>query len=201
MTDRKPLRADAEANRRAIMSAGTRVLAESPEATLETVAQEAGVSRRTVYAHFRSRDELIAAIATAVGDDVHDRVAGIEDSEDPLVSLARLVHATSSQLAQHRRLGRVALREGGRADEKQRMTVVRRRLLSLVTEARRRHLVREDLPVDAQAHLVTGVQLAIFEAVVAGDLPERDASRAATTSTLAVLGVPAAEIARVEAQL
>ncbi|MBF6238206.1 TetR family transcriptional regulator [Nocardia otitidiscaviarum] len=55
-------RADAERSRTAILDAATRLLAERPDAGLAAVAAAAGVTRQTIYAHFSSREELLAAV-------------------------------------------------------------------------------------------------------------------------------------------
>jgi|SRR5829696_1062922 len=54
-------REDARRNRERIVSAAGRLLAQSPSASLEDVAAAAGVSRTTIYRHFRDRDTLVAA--------------------------------------------------------------------------------------------------------------------------------------------
>ena len=55
-------RSDALQNRQAILDAASAVLGERPEAGLTEVAQAAGISRKTLYAHFASRDALIQAL-------------------------------------------------------------------------------------------------------------------------------------------
>jgi AcrR family transcriptional regulator len=61
-TDR-PLRADAERNRRAIIDAATTVFAEEGTAvTLEHIADVAGVGVGTIYRRFSSVDELVAEV-------------------------------------------------------------------------------------------------------------------------------------------
>lgn len=56
------LRADAVYNRQAILNAAAAVLGERPEAGLAEVAQAAGISRKTLYTHFASREVLINAL-------------------------------------------------------------------------------------------------------------------------------------------
>jgi serine phosphatase RsbU (regulator of sigma subunit) len=56
-------RSDARKNREAILDAAGRLLEQSPAVTLDDVAVAAGVSRSTVYRHFRNRHELLVALA------------------------------------------------------------------------------------------------------------------------------------------
>ena len=60
-------RADARRSIDAIVSAARTVLGERPDASMEDIAAAAGVTRQTVYAHFPSRDALIAALLHALG--------------------------------------------------------------------------------------------------------------------------------------
>jgi AcrR family transcriptional regulator len=73
---RRKRRADAERARDAVLHAAVQLLGSRPEASLEEIAAAAGVVRQTVYAHFRSRESLLAAVVdhitaetvTALGD-------------------------------------------------------------------------------------------------------------------------------------
>jgi AcrR family transcriptional regulator len=60
-------RSDARRSIDAILSAARTVLGERPGASMEDIAAAAGVTRQTVYAHFPSREALIAALLHAVG--------------------------------------------------------------------------------------------------------------------------------------
>jgi AcrR family transcriptional regulator len=60
-------RSDARRSIDAILSAARTMLGERPDASMEDIATAAGVTRQTVYAHFPSRDALIAALLHAAG--------------------------------------------------------------------------------------------------------------------------------------
>ncbi|MEU5159567.1 TetR/AcrR family transcriptional regulator [Streptomyces sp. NPDC020875] len=63
---RRKRRADAERSRAAILDAAVRLLRARPDAGLEAVARAAGLTRQTVYAHFASREALLAAVVDRI---------------------------------------------------------------------------------------------------------------------------------------
>lgn len=58
----RPARADARRNVERILEATTELIATDPAVSMERVAEVAGVSRATLYHHFRSRDALMDAL-------------------------------------------------------------------------------------------------------------------------------------------
>jgi AcrR family transcriptional regulator len=60
-------RSDARRSIDAILNAARTMLGERPDASMEDIATAAGVTRQTVYAHFPSRDALIAALLHVAG--------------------------------------------------------------------------------------------------------------------------------------
>lgn len=76
ITRQRRRRADAERSVAAILDAATRVLGQRPNASMDEIARAAGVTRQTVYAHFPSRDVLVAALV----DRATDRVMSTLDS-------------------------------------------------------------------------------------------------------------------------
>jgi AcrR family transcriptional regulator len=61
-------RADFARNERRILDAAARVHSERPSPGMSGIAAEAGVGRATLYRHFATRDELIAALETELLD-------------------------------------------------------------------------------------------------------------------------------------
>ncbi|GAA4927702.1 TetR family transcriptional regulator [Actinomycetospora succinea] len=76
-----PQRADARANRSALLASAARLFTEQgPDVALEAVARDAGVSIATLYRHFPGREDLVAAAyaaeLTALGEiDLEDGTA------------------------------------------------------------------------------------------------------------------------------
>jgi AcrR family transcriptional regulator len=86
------MRADAVRNLETVLTTGARMLAEDPAAGVAAIAAEAGVDRRTVYRHFASRDELLAAVYDARLTAVEEAVEHARLREAPVpVALHRYV--------------------------------------------------------------------------------------------------------------
>jgi serine phosphatase RsbU (regulator of sigma subunit) len=73
---RRRRRADAAQNAERILRAATRLLRADTDASIEEVAEAAGLSRATVYRHFRTRDDLVKLVreqsGAIVDANVHD---------------------------------------------------------------------------------------------------------------------------------
>ena len=88
---RGPLRADARANRFAILEAAVTTLDAAPRASMEDIAATAQVSRATMYAHFANREELVRAAFLRLRAEVDEQLAVLDPAESVLESLGRLV--------------------------------------------------------------------------------------------------------------
>lgn len=101
MTQARKRRVDAERSRAAILDAAVQVLNTDPEASVEAVAAGAGVTRQTVYAHFPSREHLLAAVLDHLTDEA---VAAMDAADldtgpaaDALLRLIDAAHRTSGR--------------------------------------------------------------------------------------------------------
>jgi AcrR family transcriptional regulator len=82
------LRADAERSMRAIMAAAEDVLSASPVATMEQIAEAAGVARATIHRRFASREALIEAMEVTAWREILQAVqAARPHTAPPLVAL------------------------------------------------------------------------------------------------------------------
>jgi serine phosphatase RsbU (regulator of sigma subunit) len=77
-------RADSQGNRERILASASRLLAQSPTATLAEVAAAAGVARSTVYRHFSGRRELVEALGN------HPQIERAAQSREDLLPPGRL---------------------------------------------------------------------------------------------------------------
>ncbi|WP_018681604.1 TetR/AcrR family transcriptional regulator [Actinokineospora enzanensis] len=91
MTRPRPLRADAERSVRAILEAAEQVLARDPAASMEQIAEAAGVARATVHRRFATRQALLDAMATDVVRQLDTLIdEGRPETAPPMVALHRI---------------------------------------------------------------------------------------------------------------
>jgi len=87
----RALRADAERSVRAILEAAERVLADGPAASVEQIAEAAGLTRTTVHRRFASRQAIIDALAVSAKRELADAIEEAHaDQAPPLVALHRV---------------------------------------------------------------------------------------------------------------
>jgi AcrR family transcriptional regulator len=85
-------RSDARRSIDAIIGAARIVLGERPDASMEDIAAAAGVTRQTVYAHFPSRDVLVAALIHAAGAEILAAIDAIHlDTAPPADTLRQFL--------------------------------------------------------------------------------------------------------------
>ncbi|MFD3502589.1 TetR/AcrR family transcriptional regulator [Streptomyces sp. NPDC058676] len=87
----RPLRADAERSVRAILEAAERVLADDAGASMEQIAEAAGLTRITVHRRFANRQALLEALAVSAKQQLLDAIGEARpDSAPALVALYRV---------------------------------------------------------------------------------------------------------------
>jgi AcrR family transcriptional regulator len=89
-------RADAERSVRSVLEAAERLLRQDPTATMEQIAEAAGVSRTTLHRHFTNRDALVSTMAHAAWRQIAEAVEAARPATAP--PLVALHQATASIL-------------------------------------------------------------------------------------------------------
>ncbi|WP_329348006.1 TetR/AcrR family transcriptional regulator [Streptomyces sp. NBC_01261] len=106
--------AKARATRARILDAARRELGRDPDRGLGAVAEAAGVTRRTIYAHFAGRAALVEGLAADAGEAVRRASAVARDpTPNPVTSLAHLVLTLWSVGDRYRTLVALAHRDLG----------------------------------------------------------------------------------------
>jgi AcrR family transcriptional regulator len=108
------LRADARRNRAAVIAAAKRLFAdEGLEAQMPDVAKAAKVGVGTVYRHFPTKDDLIAALAAERFERLAEKAREGLEAEDPWQGFSDFIHFSAQIQADDRGLCEVM---GSRAD-------------------------------------------------------------------------------------
>ncbi|WP_110589876.1 TetR/AcrR family transcriptional regulator [Microbacterium suaedae] len=184
----RSLRRDAVANRQALLDAAGRVLRVSPQASIDAIAAEAGLTRRAVYGHFSSRDELLRELLDRGATQIAGAVADIRH-DDPSVHVALLGSAVWRAIA-HVKLVAQALvsgpleREVGAA-----LAPIRRSLRDAVARGCAAGAFRQDAAPEVIARLVEDSALAVLDAAVAREIPDDEAQRLVSATALGVAGL------------
>jgi AcrR family transcriptional regulator len=102
-TEPRPLRADAERNRRRILDAAREVFAQRGLSVgVDVVAREAGVGVGTIYRRFPTKEQLLQAIVDDRLEELRDRLAGLESVEDPWEAFAAAAQVLAGAAARDR---------------------------------------------------------------------------------------------------
>ncbi|MEU7752933.1 TetR/AcrR family transcriptional regulator [Micromonospora sp. NPDC049101] len=93
-------RADARRNSGAILDAAIRLLDAQPDASLDAIAGAAGVTRQTVYAHFPSREQLMAAVVRRITDEAVAAMDAADPDHGPATDALTRVLTAGAQIAE-----------------------------------------------------------------------------------------------------
>jgi len=189
-------RADAQRSRAIVLDAAIDLLGQRPHASIEEIAAAAGVARQTVYAHYSSRDHLLAAVI----DHLTGEVAAAFDNLDPGQGSA--ADALRSWLAAAwRTLSRypilltsaVATRPG---DEYERHLPITARLTQILQRGREAGELDDHPPISWLVSAIIGLGHAAGQEVAAGRMSLKDAGEAFRDGVIRLCVVPERPVRR-----
>ncbi|GAB3711039.1 TetR/AcrR family transcriptional regulator [Nocardiopsis nanhaiensis] len=196
-------RADARRSRSAILDAAIRLLNDRPDAKMDAVAAEAGVTRQTVYAHFPSRAKLLSAALDRVTEEAVAAMDAADlDSGPAADALLRLVDAAARTAGRYPNLmhwagtkadgaagpgGGESSAEGARADTV-RHGPTADRLRRVIGRGQRSGEFDDGMPVDWLVAAVIAIGHATVVESGEGALSEEEVHRARRTTLLRALG-------------
>ena len=143
----RPLRADAERNRRVVLDVAARVFAERGlGATLNDIAREAGVGVGTVYRRFPDKDALVAALFDVKFTALLDLVRAAAEVPSPGQGLREFIAGAAQARARDRGLGEVLAGAGAPSGEAARKRELLHSLVGeLLARAQAEGTVRPDV--------------------------------------------------------
>lgn len=184
-------RADARLNAEKIVRAAVTCLGRSPEASMNDIAQEAGVGRVTLYAHFPSREALVEAALVrllAQGDEVLGAIDLTGDPRDGLRALMESGWLLIAQAASVLQAAQTAL-PSGRVHELH--AKPEQRVHDLIRRGQAEGVFRADIRAGLLASALHHILHGAANDVAAGRLDPSDAPSFVAEMALAVCAVPA----------
>lgn len=184
-------RADAERSVSAILDAALEGLAGDPDVSMAEIARRAGVSRATTYAHFPTREVLVAAVSERAIDDVATALAAAEpESGGATDALRRVLAVAWRELDRLRAL--VAVNAHLPREEFHRLHVpVLAQLAPLIERGQRDGAFRPQVPVSWHLAMLLAIVHAASDEVRAGRLPAEDVEAAMIVTALGAVAGPA----------
>lgn len=186
--ERRTPRRDAAENREALLTAAATALAEASDASLETIAAAAGLTRRAVYGHFAGRDELVLALIERGTDRLNAVAATVEHDSTP-VAIALLGSRLWGAVEHVRLLAGMALAEPYVERVAVALAPVRERLVELVARGARDGSLRGDIPPGLLARLIEESALAVLLEAARTGISDDEGRRLVMLSVLGTAGL------------
>ena len=184
------LRADAQRSRAAILDAALRVLEEDPDASVEGIATAAGVTRQTVYAHFPSRERLLAAVLDRLTEEAVDAMDAAGPDTGPAAdAVLRVLNAARRASARYPMLlRRFAATQSSAETGREQHEPVAERLRRIVERGQRAGEFDSQPPADWLVTVIIQLGHAAATESDAGRISPDAAEEALSTTVLRVLG-------------
>ncbi|TMR96952.1 TetR/AcrR family transcriptional regulator [Nonomuraea basaltis] len=183
-------RADAQRSRASILDAAVQLLNARPDASVEAIATAAGVTRQTVYAHFPSREQLLAAVLDRITEEAVAAMDAVDLDTGPAAdALLRLLDAGDRTAGRYPVLLQKisSLPVSPQADE-ERHAPVADRLKRVIQRGQATREFDDLLPPDWLVAVTVKLGHTASEEVDAGRMSREQAAQALHTSLLRVFG-------------
>lgn len=181
-------RRDAAENRVALLEAARLALRSDPDASLETIAAAAGLTRRSVYGHFATRDDLVNAVVVAGAERVASSITAVR-GDDPLTTIARIGDVLWAQVDHVRIMAPLAVRGPLRAVTAAALEPVRTLLLHTVQAGIADGSIRPDIDAGVLARLVESTAVGVLEEATRSELSTNAGRRLVMLATLGAVGL------------
>ncbi|MGK9149162.1 TetR/AcrR family transcriptional regulator [Plantibacter flavus] len=181
-------RRDAAENRVALLEAAQLALRSDPDASLETIAATAGLTRRAVYGHFANRDELVNAVVVAGAERVAASITAVR-GDDPLTTIALIGDVLWAQVDHVRIMAPLAVRGPLRTVTAAALQPVRSLLRDTVEAGVAAGSIRPDIDADVLARLVESTAVGVLEEASRSELTTSAGRRLVMLATLGAVGL------------
>jgi AcrR family transcriptional regulator len=189
-------RRDAALNRTAILDAAAVLLNQDSGSSLSAIAAEAGLTRRAVYGHFETRDDLILALLTRgaerIAANIHlDSVDSANG--DSREAIARLGALLWREIGHVQVMAQFAVRGPFMAVVGEALAPLRLLLREVVERGIAAGQLRTDLEASLLARLIEGAALAVLDEATRTPLEGAAGAHLVMTASLGMAGLSWAE--------
>ncbi|MFT7764505.1 TetR/AcrR family transcriptional regulator [Clavibacter tessellarius] len=181
-------RKDAATNRQALIDAAVVALDRDPDASLETIATTAGLSRRAVYGHFATRDDLVREVLQRGARRIVESLAGIAH-DDSRIHVALIGARLWAEVEQVRVMARVAVRGPLAREVGTELAPLRSALQRVVERGIAAGELRGDIPAPTLARLIEGGALAVLDEATRSDIGRAEGHSLVILTSLALCGL------------
>jgi len=186
------LRADAARNVQRILGAATRVLADNRGAGMAEIATASGLARATLYRHFPTRDDLLAAIRAQAYDDAAAAIEACRlDEGTASEALRRLIEALVAVGDRYRFLQKESEGEPAGAPRTKREDRLRRPVLAMIKRGQRNGEFASDLTPTWVARTLAALIPTALRAIEEGEISSEDAALLVYRTALSGVVAPA----------
>ena len=181
-------RRDATQNRAALLEAAKAVLNQDPDASLETIAAAAGLSRRSVYGHFASRDELLRELVAIGAQRVATALSTISHP-DPVVRLASIASRLWHEVESIRVMAVLTVRGPLKHHTDEALRPLRRGVLDAIVAGQAAAGIRSDIEAPRLARLMEDSMFAVLEESTGHPIPAEEGHRLIMLNVLSTIGL------------
>ena len=168
------LRADAQRNRTRILAAAEEVFAQQgPSASTEEVARRAGVAIGTLFRHFPTKNDLLAAIMKDLLQRLTDEVAALAAEGDPATALFTFFTRMVEQSAAKKTVTELLAGAGIEVSVAEPVQALRHGIDGLLERAQQAGAVRSDAQITEVMALLTSTCQGALHAGWDNDLQHR----------------------------
>jgi AcrR family transcriptional regulator len=181
-------RRDATENREAILVAASSALNADIEASLETIAVEAGLSRRAIYGHFATREDLVTEVLARGAERVGASLIPVAHP-DARVEIALFGATLWAEVAHIRVMAQLAVRGPHRDRVSLALEPARQTLLGSVERGVASGELRTDIEPKTLARLIEGAAISVLDEATRTGMSGREGHRLVMLSGLSVAGL------------
>ncbi|BDZ48167.1 hypothetical protein GCM10025867_04080 [Frondihabitans sucicola] len=189
-------RRDAAENREALILAAATLLNRDPNASLEAIAAEAGLSRRAIYGHFATRDALLREIAVHGAARINAAMLSAEtetEPRDPALELAAVGARIWHEVDHIRVMALLTVRGPQVQLVGDALKPLRDHVHDIVARGVEAGAFRADIAVDRLSRLVESAAISVLDEAARHGLTSAEGRRLVVLSVLSIAGFSARE--------